>query len=361
VRDYAIEQARRAGRDPGPAFQRVLRHYTDTAVAVDWNTGDRLRVYDPGTIGSTSLSTKWLAAEWLVWPDLIATAHRLGWHVEVTRLCGALELLINVHGEPGLYATINQTGIRSAEQLGDARLIVRAHATQGRAYTRLHRSHEAFAELAIAERTLAECAGEDIDQQQASSVFEFQGDAHADVGESSSAIAAYRRSVAIDETLGDHRALSIHARKLASALGAIGQFAEAIDWLNRAEPAARAEASTHGRRNLGRLRMVQAEIQLALGGIDAARLAHEQAQQDIEHSGSMKSYWVELKDIAAQVAFRSGDIPTARSHWESLLQFYLGNGHPRSAIYQEKLNTCGLPDGTSKRSTRDIRRWQKST
>ncbi|HEX3784474.1 MAG TPA: hypothetical protein VHX38_32855 [Pseudonocardiaceae bacterium] len=346
VHNYAVEYAGRFDIDLDHFSARTVTYYADNAVAGDHHAGDRLRAYGQRRVAPWSLSGppgKWMVAERHVWPDLVATAYRMRRDVDVCQLCGALELLMLTEGEHDLYAIVNEYGILSAERSGNPRLIVRAHQAQSRAHRGQHQFELASSELAIAEQFLKACSSDYIDRQDYSSVSEFRGDLYLDIGQAENAAAAYRRSVAVDQEIDDKRSFSIDARKLAKSLVVMGgdnDLAEALRWLDAAEPAAAEEVRTHGPRNLGRLRMVRADALTAMNNISDAKAEYELADQDIEKSGSRDNYWIELNDIAGRIAFLSGDAFKAREYWQPILDYYIKVAHPRMSDFQQKVNGC---------------------
>jgi hypothetical protein len=67
------------------------------------------------------------------------------------------------------------------------------------------------------------------------------------------------------------------------------------------------------------------------------------ARRLAEQSGSLASYREELDDIEAELAYRAKEYAIARSIWGRLIQEALAAHHPKSAVYQAKLNWLPPP------------------
>lgn len=336
IRDHALRM--RPGRpvDLDSSFDRLLFFCRDRAVAADLAGGDRLRRYQiPAGVGwnpSWGAPLDWLEAELPTIVAVISRAYHVGRQVEVGQLCGALEPLLTSRGHHWRISGANEWGIRAAQALGDRVLEARIHAAQGRLFTQLQLLDRAEESLAHAERLLAQLDDPHLD----SSVREFRGRLAETQGDYGAAEQAFRYCLAIDEGQQLTRAAGIHRRMLANVLVRLGRASEALPLL------AAAFALTTDVRNAARIQTVAARAQLALGDLTGARTAIEQARR-LTTEAAATQYEVELADLEAELAWRSGDPEAARARWGWIAQRYWNVNDPRFDLYLSKLTVLPPP------------------
>jgi len=342
VRRYAARLVEARGVDVDAAFDRLLSFYRDHAVAADLAGGDRLRRYQVPEGLSFALPDieplDWLQAEAGAIGAVIAQAYHRRRYLQVCQLCGALEVLLTSRGHHWLVAGANEWGILAARNLGEPVLEARLHAMQGRILTQLHLLDRADEALAKASRLLS---GVD-DPRMHSSILEFHArsaEERADtsrVPDYTRAVETFGQCLAIDEGSGLLRALGLHQRMLANVMVKAGRADDAITLLDHAA------AHTSDVRNDARVRMVRARALAALGDLAGAQAAVTRARELTVQAGATQ-YDVDLADIEAQIAWRAGDLESARSRWGWIAQAYWHTGHPRFDLYLTKLNQLPPP------------------
>ncbi|MDG4798424.1 NB-ARC domain-containing protein [Micromonospora sp. WMMD1082] len=339
IRDHALRM--RSGRpvDADTPFDRLLTFYRDRAVAADLKAGgQRLRRYQvpSGLVWNPSWPAPldWLETELPAIVAVIPRAVHAGRFVEVTQLCGALEPLLTSRGHHWRIAGANEWGVRAAQALGNQVLEARIHAAQARLFTQLHLLDRAENALTDAERLLA--ASDDAHLR--SSVTEFRGRLAEARGDYGAAEQAFRLCLAIDERHQLHRSAGIHHRMLANVLVHLGRPQEALPLLTVAF------TLTDDVRNAGRTHTVAARAHLALGDLARAHAEIGLARQRVAEATATQ-YEVELADIEAELAWRSGDPEAARARWGWIAQGYWNAGDPRFDRYLGKLNVLPPPPG----------------
>jgi len=354
----ARRRATTAGGDDeskAAAFDRYLRWFRDLAGAADRDMDapgvtdadrardGRLRRYPmPPAIprpAAESRPVDRLQAEAHVVVDLLREAHHRGRHVEVVQVCGGLEALSTLRGHHWVCHAANEWGLASAKALGWTAAVVRLHTNQGRILTQLGLFDRADRELRAAEDLLP---GLD-DPQLESSVLEprarwaqeRQTDrAHRDLRAAESGM---RRAVEIDRRIGDGRALAIHLRMLANILVEDGRAGEALALLGGVT------AQAGDDRNAARLHLVRAKAHEALAETEAATAELRQARELTTRSAATQ-YEMELADVEARVALRTGDVDTARAWWSEIaFQYFQAGLRARAESYAAKLTTLPPP------------------
>jgi tetratricopeptide (TPR) repeat protein len=344
IREHALRM--RPGRrvDVDTAFNRLLQFLRDRGVAGDLAGRDRLRRYliPSGLAWNPSWGEPldWLEAELPTIIAVIPRAYHAGCQVEVTQLCGALERLLTSRGHHAQISTANEWGIRAAQALGDRALEARIHAVQARLLTQLRQFDRAEASLAEAERLLASIDDPHLE----SSVREVRARLAEDRGDYDTAEQVFRRCLSIDEQHRITRAAGIHHRMLANVLVRLGRAAEALPLLTAASAFNdEDEPSTEKVRNAARIQTVAAHAHLALGDLAGAHAAIGQARQ-LTTEATATQYEVELADLDAELAWRSGDPETARARWGQIIDTYYKDGvDPRFNLYLSKLNVLPPP------------------
>lgn len=364
VRDYVLK----IPADRESAFKRLLDFYCDCAVAAD-DEPTRLRVYPrgPDVIRPRSLPKNVTLIDYLdsnreTMRETARQAQERGYHTEVCRLGGALEVVLNKRGGYDWYAGLNEIVLASAKELvretGDETsraMLVRAHAMQGRMYFLLHIFDRAEAELRLASEALAglKTAG----PQLVSSLHEFWGRFHEVCAEQwretrrraerdghnedqarsreqplfAEAISRFSQAVEIDRGSGDGRALVIHLRMLANVQIAVGGFDQAWPLLSEAESG----ADAHGR-NLARIHMVQARAAVRSGQPRPARRWLDDARTLLVADGSTQYGW-ELGELEAELAEATGPAGQALKQWTELASRAYELNHPKMYRYFEEM------------------------
>ena len=160
VRTYAADVVVRAGsaRTRRAASLRMLDHYLHSAYAADriahpaceaYAPGPPVRGVTPETAADARTAKAWLAAERAVLVAAVERAasvsHRRAW-----QLARALSAYLDLRGHWDDLATTQHTAIAAARDDADPRAQAGAHRLLARAYTRLHRIDDAYAELSRA-------------------------------------------------------------------------------------------------------------------------------------------------------------------------------------------------------------------
>jgi hypothetical protein len=344
IGDHARRLRRDRAVDVDTPFVRLMHFLRDRAVAADLDGGDRYRAYaippDLAWHPSWHPSLDWLEAELTVIVALLPYAYGAGLHTEVTQLCGALERLLTARGYHQQVAAVNEWGIRAAQALDDPALEARIHAVQARVFTQMRLFDRAWTSLAAAERLLATVD----DPRLESSVGEVRARLEETLGNAAAAELAFRACLAIDERWRLDRGAGIHHRMLANLLVRLGRAAEALPLLDAAAMfTSRDEPGVERDRNEGRIHTVGARACLALGDLARARGALGRARA-LTAAATATQYEVELADLEAELAWRSGDPETARAGWSRIAQRYWDEGRdPRCNIYLDKLSELPPP------------------
>jgi len=313
------------------AFDRVLAYYLGRALAADRDPGRLRRYHRPEVLPAWPDPhvdpVRWLGAEAGVLVDLVHQAHRRGRDVEVTQLCGVLEVLFTHHGFGWLCVSANDDGVRSAERLHRPVLQARILSMQARILTTLHAFDRAEHALVAADALLA---GVDDDAMR-STLGEFRARWREETGDLGSAIAGFQRCIEIDRHTGNRAALGIHLRMLANVLVKAEQAALVPPLLDEAS---RLAPST---RNAGRIATVHAKALAALHLLGPAKQQLAVATDLFRQAGATQ-YDEELTAIDAEIALRSGDTEHARTALGELFERTYRDGHPRSSLYLSRLN-----------------------
>jgi len=351
AKNYALENAGNDGASAGgdaadaeAAFDRILDFYLADAISADFQRGrDRLRLCArPAEVRPWQHDDQspidWLDDHRETLGQLVEQACLRGRYVEVGQLCAALEHLMIARRRYDVCLTAFDFGARAARQLGEQALLARLYSLQGRAYTLLHIFDRAARSLGMASAVLAPLAG--VDPQLESSILEFWGRYHEEQadyrlpGNYVPAIEAFDRCVAIDRQRPEyHRALGLHARMLANVLVKAGRAGDALRWLQ----------DTDELRNESRVYLVRAKAHTGIGDLASAGRDIEAAKYYAAQDGASESYRYEMAEVEAEIAFRAGNIGAARSLWGWLVQEHLNAGHPKSVVYQAKLNRLPPP------------------
>jgi hypothetical protein len=327
IRTHARE---RAGSTEARA-DRLAGYYLNTAIAADLAGGERLR---RSLIPEPSLAWS-LAIDRLDWLDhnrealgaLVEEFYRTGRDEQACQLCTALENLVFSRKRYDLCLTAFEFGADAARRLGNRpALLARLLSLQGRVCVLLQLLDRARPLLAEA----ADLAAGDA--QLEASIAEFTGLYDQTAGDNAQAAAHYTRAAEIDRRSGDERAYGIHARMRANVLVMLGRTDEAMREL------ADIDRYLFDDRNRSRVAAVRAKVQAVRGDLVQATAQLELARRFAEQSKSLAAYREELDDIEAEIAYRAGDYGAARSIWGRLIQEALAAHHPKSAIYQAKLN-----------------------
>lgn len=347
--------ARRIAGDPERAdagFDRLLADYARRAAATDHAAEgpDRLRCYPPLPEPPTEPPTaaaepvdRWDTEQHTVLP-LVAEGFRRGRHEDVSRVCGALEVWFTRRGHHHRYAAILEWGVRSAEALGDGRLVARTHQMTGRVATLLGELDRAGTELVIAQRE----AETTDDLVLRSSVAESWATLHRVRAERrlapdlDPAIRALRYAIDLDLAAGPARAVGIHRWMLANVLvlhlarlDPATTLVDVHELLDAADADLRSDV-----RNLSRVHTVRAKAHVAAGRLADAR-AEVAFARDLAARANATQYDAELSDIDAEIARGDGDVARAREIWAGLYERFHASAHPAEERYLEKLS--GLP------------------
>ncbi|HJP75020.1 MAG TPA: NB-ARC domain-containing protein [Pseudonocardiaceae bacterium] len=336
VRDYARKRAGGAGAE------RIAQYYLASAIAADLRGGGRLRrIPMPDTERvwpDIRTARQWLDDNREALGALVEQFYRAGQDEQVGQLATALENLMLAKKRYDVCLTAFEFGAKAAQRLGLPRLRARMIALQGRVCTLLHLFDRAMPKLAEA----AGIALAEGDGELAASTAEFTGLYHQTIGdwltdsvarnaEYARAAACFADATGIDAP--DSRAYGIHARMHANVLVMLGRAGDALTELAGLERCFEPEDE----RNRSRIATVRAKA-YSLTDQVRARTELALARQLAEQSNSLHSYRDELDDIEAEIAYRAADYRTAHSIWGRLLQDALTARHPKSTIYQAKLN-----------------------
>ncbi|MEU4161162.1 hypothetical protein [Actinoplanes sp. NPDC026670] len=329
------------------ALRRLLADVTRCAMAADQVLeGDRLRPAElTGDLGwrLTHLSPiEYLDMHAILIVDLVQFAHHSGLHDQAIRLCGALEIVLTYRGRHHLIATGIGWGIKSAQALGDDLACARLHSTRGRIETALAEFGRAETSLQIAGEHAARVCYPRLD----SSLLEFRSrlarervrhdiDLGGEETKDSFRQAAdlVRQALEIDRAHGLGRARGIHARELANLEVRAGRPDRAMALLDEA-----AEFTDPTRpRNVSRNHLVRARVHDLLG--EWAQTDAEIARvRELAGTSGATTYDLEIDDLAAESAWRRGDVEAARRGWDRLAETCYALAHPRYDRYKSRLN-----------------------
>ncbi|WP_410601698.1 hypothetical protein [Amycolatopsis sp. lyj-90] len=345
----------RAGHTPSDdGFPRLVRFHRTQAVQADqWKMGrGRLRLYDqtlpegtrPLDLAPGQDAVDLLVAEIPVYRALAKPAHDAGLHLELTQLCGALEIVGLHRGHLRELAEINRWGIASAEKLGDVPLQLRTIAQQARLYSLLQefqRAEEEFGRLGELSRRL-EFPETETNRQLRASLWEFRGLFHRERGQYSEAAACFFEALKISRTLGGlpFRGQGLHARMLANVLVLVGDLTGVLQLLEEAE----SNTDPGNKRDLAQVWLVRAKALSRSGAAAAARQALDllpEVWRMVVPTGS-DQYELEIAEALGDAAWYCGDFDLARHHWSGVWRRLQAVRHPRAAGVHAKIIN-GMP------------------
>lgn len=345
----------RAGHAPsGDGFPRLVRFHRTRAVQADhWKMpGGRLRLYDqtlpkdarPLDLAPGQDPVDLLVAEIPVYRALAEPAYDAGLHLELTQICGALEVVGLHRGHLRELVEINKWGIVSAEALGDVPLQLRTIGQQARLHSLLQefpRAEKEFGRLGELLQRL-ESRETETNRQLRASLWEFRGLFHRERGEYAEAAACFFEALKISRTLGGlpFRGQGLHARMLANVLVLLGDLTGAFQLLEEAE----SNTNPKNERDLAQVWLVRAKALSRSGTAAAARQALDllpEVWRMVAPTGS-DQYDLEIAEALGDAAWYCGGFDLARHHWSGVWQRLQAVRHPRApGVHAKILN--GMP------------------
>jgi tetratricopeptide (TPR) repeat protein len=345
----------RAGHAPGDeGFRRLVRFHRTRAVQADQlkMPGGRLRLYDQ-TLPKGTQAWKLepgqdpvdpLLAEFPVYRALAKPAHDAGLHLELTQICGALEIVGLYRGHLRELVEITRWGIASAEVLGDVPLQLRTIGQQARLYSLLQEFPRAEVEFGRLRELLPrlEEPETETNRQLRASLWEFRGLFHRERGEYAEAATCFFEALKISRTLGGlpFRGQGLHSRMLANVLVLLGDLTGALQFLTEAE----SKTNPENKRDLAQVWLVRAKALSRSGTAAAARQALDllpEVWRMVAPTGS-DQYDLEIAEALGDAAWYCGDFDLARHHWSGVWQRLQAVRHPRAAGLHAKILN-GMP------------------
>ncbi|GAA4543010.1 hypothetical protein [Amycolatopsis samaneae] len=323
-------------------FAGLVRFYRDRAVRADWTkSADRLRLYEPlrGEIPPWDFAVSqvdWLVAEVPVFRALAGLAHDRGLHVELTQICGALEIVGIHRGFQRELVEINHWGAQSAEAIGAVAVRVRILSQQGRLFSLLHEFERADAALSQAESLFGTLPDPDTAENRllAASLCEFRALFCREQGKLADAARWYESALEISRALGEFgaRGRALHSRMLANVLVRMGSYERAFELLTEAEACTKPEAH----RDIAQIWVVRAKAMIGTGSARAAWDLLSEAWRLTVGAGS-NQYDLEIAEAQGDAAWWCGDAYQARQHWSGVYERLSWARHARAAEVYAKI------------------------
>ena len=342
--NQAREAVRRAGDTSGTddAFVRLVNFYRDWAVRAD--VEPRLWLYernlppDAAEPAFPGRPVDWLAAELPALRALARPAFERKLHVQLTQICGALEIVGLHRGFHRELLEIEEQGARAAEAMEDHALLARILGQRARLFSQMGEFERAVPEFARAEAAFAKVAdpGSVVNRQLRASLSEFHGLFHREQGQFDESARWFRAALKISRDLGKlgRRGRGLHARMLANVLLLRGgDGLEIRNLLAEAD-----ECVEEGRhRDRAQVRLVEAKLLIGEGRPQAAVDRLHEAWRLANAAGS-NQYDLEIAETLGDAEWRAARPETARQHWLGVWQRYSAAGHPaRSRLYGKLL------------------------
>ncbi|ASO21296.1 tetratricopeptide (TPR) repeat protein [Actinoalloteichus hoggarensis] len=275
-----------------------------------------------------ALALDWLTAERAGLLALLRAVADQGLHEQAWQLAEAMVPLYLHRRYLMDWIESSDLGAASARRAGRPAAEARLRSLVSRAYTDLGDSDRAGAELERA-LALAETAGNPV---LLASVWEFVG-RHRDVVDPPGALAAYRRSIELNEHAGERRGAALGAYFLGRALGEAGRQDDALVELRRA---AEQLAALGDRRMVGRVLIALGSLHLRLGEPDKASAELREAVELFEERGAIH-YEAQARRVLADLAEERGDRAGARDQLGRVLAIEIETGGPDAAALRDRL------------------------
>lgn len=334
----------RAGGHPAwrDVLGRLVRFYAGLAIDADQKKmrDDRLRLFDrsrPEGVAEARFDgdpLNRLMPEIPVYRALIGPAQDAGFDVEVTQICGALEIVGLHKGAHRELAEITAVGIRSAQELKNDALLARLHSQLGRLLCFTHDFFGAQREFEHAEAALKT----DVPRLRAS-MLEFRGLFHRDqalilrdqgrsddaVKHFEASISCYENALKICRTFPDkgNRARGLNARMLANVLVLAGKSDRVAEVLAEAEAFTDEEKS----RDLAQVWLVRAKWLSRTNQAEEALALLPEVWRLAAGAGS-DQYDLEIAEELGDAAWYAGDRDLARQYWSGVYQRFAEARHP---------------------------------
>jgi tetratricopeptide (TPR) repeat protein len=341
--NQARQAVRRAGDTSGTdeAFARLVNFYRDWAVQAD--AKPRLWLYerrlppDAATAVFRGSPMDWLAAELPTLRALARPALERGLHLQLTQICGALEIVSLHRGFHRELLEIDEQGALAAEKMNDHALLARILSQRARLFSLMGEFERAAPEFVRAEAALAKVAdpGSVVNRQLRASVSEFHGLFHREQGQFDESARWFREALAISRGVGapGKRGRGLHARMLANVLLLRGgDLSEVASLLAEADDCV--EAGRH--RDRAQVRLVEAKLRTREGRPQqAVELLHE--AWGLANLADSNQYDLEIAEALGDAEWHSARPEAARQHWHGVWQRYSVAGHPARARLYGKL------------------------
>ncbi|SEP49429.1 ATP-binding protein [Amycolatopsis saalfeldensis] len=339
--NQARQAVRRTGETSGidDAFVRLVNFYRDWAVQAD--VEPRLWLYerdlppDAAKAVFPGRPVDWLAAELPALRALARPAFERGLHVQLTQICGALEIVALNRGFHRELLEIEEQGALSAEAMQDHALLARIRSQRARLFSLMGEFDRAVPEFAHAEAALANVAdpGSAVNRQLRASVSEFHGLFHREQGQFDESAQWFGAALEISRGLGEvgRRGRGLHARMLANVLLLRGG-SEIRSLLAEADECVPPDRH----RDRAQVRLVEAKLLISEGRPQQAVDRLHEAWRLANAAGS-NQYDLEIAETLGDAEWRSTRPDTARQHWLGVWQRYSAAGHPAQARLYGKL------------------------
>jgi tetratricopeptide (TPR) repeat protein len=340
--NQARQAVRRAGDTSGTddAFVRLVNFYRDWAVQAD--VEPRLWLYernlpqDAAKAAFPGRPADWLAAELSALRALARPAFERGLHVQLTQICGALEIVALHRGFHRELLEIDEQGALAAEAMQDHALLARIISQRARLFSLMGEFERAAPEFARTEAALANVAdpGTVVNRQLRASVSEFHGLFHREQGQFDESARWFGAALEISRGLGEpgRRGRGLHARMLANVLLRGGDSAKIRSLLAEADQCV--EDGRH--RDRAQVRLVEAKLLISEGRPQLAVDRLHEAWRLANAAGS-NQYDLEIAETLGDAEWRAARPETARQHWLGVWQRYSAAGHPAQARLYRKL------------------------
>jgi tetratricopeptide (TPR) repeat protein len=325
-------------------LSRIAEWYLTGAVAADravlgparWRLGRLVGTEWTGVAFTAASAMDWFSNERMNLLAVLRTAAALRWDDIVWQLCEALWAFYHSRKHYADWIEAHELGIESAVRLGDRVVEARMYNQLARAYLELADFDRAGAEL---DKAMAAARASDEPRAQAV-VLESFGVLRREEGRYADAIARFRESRAINETLRDQRGIALQSYHLGDALLRSGQAAEALGELAGARHIA------------GRLGddMTDARIRIVLGSVYQALDRDAEARHELGSAvATMRERRQPIKEAQAlevlvAVARRHHDDTLFGNSVRRLLELYDETGSPRATVVRRWIEGGARPD-----------------
>ncbi|WP_431047945.1 NB-ARC domain-containing protein [Streptomyces sp. P1-3] len=359
VRLHAREQAAAAGEPDRDVLRRVLTHYVLRTAAADRAVrADRLRITDvdallqgrddPFGAAGKDAALDWLATERANAMAVLRAADgqargergpaqrprgESGLDRQIWQLAEALIVLFLHHRILGDWAEAAGIGAAAAARDGAVAAEARLRSLLSRPLMDQGEYDAARGELEAAQ----ELADRSAHLVLRASVQEFLG-RYWDRVDRPRAIAAYERSLELNESADEPRGAAIARYFLGCAQDATGDHATALTTLREAIRGLRGVGDV---RMAGRALHAVGDVHVTLGQTDLAAIALSEAIDMLRQERSTHHEAL-ARESLARLCAREGDRAAARDHWSRALEIYQAGGSPRAARVREAL---AEPDG----------------